>query len=330
MSLVTRVEIPVSAQKGVLLTILILTHNRPEKCNQLVQKLSEFGGHVASFIEIIVIDDSGPEFRGAIKNSNLIKLITHDCNIGFKKSLLEGASKATGNYILYLADDDDVNLQGIIDLLVYCNDNYTDFYSTKFYFNSGGGRGLNKSASAISPREFLDASFHAPGLVFKKQAIARILNSPELLPVFNSYYADLFPQVVLVLIMFKMNMNVRWLNIEISIENQPCPSNLRDSDGRTYKDPLSRLRQVDSLCQIVDALFQERSNQATQIKYYCLRKSHNDFRDNFHAVFPKSRLILANHFCYLTKIIIRFPREFLLAAYLARSRKIRVLWQSII
>lgn len=94
-------------------SVIIPTHNRPEPLAEAVKSVSD-QGH--DDIEIIVVDDhSGQEINlNAIDSDNQIILIRNKKALGAAASRNLGLEKATGEFVLFL-DDDDVLLPNMLN-----------------------------------------------------------------------------------------------------------------------------------------------------------------------------------------------------------------------
>lgn len=310
-----------SNSKHFILTILVLTHNRPDRCNDLIKSIEYFVGSLDDRVELFVIDDSNHNYRGRVTAQPQTRVLSHIENLGFKESLIEGIQLAKGKFVLYLADDDRVDHFEIVKLVNLCELSNFSLCSTTFYFRSGQARSFGDQK--LCPRDFFEASFHAPGLLFNSDVCRRLLKGEQAKSLFSLYFAQIFPQVVILLLLLSEGLECVWSTISPVREVNPDSSNLRDSRGRVYKDPISRILQMDSLINIVDRLFPLSTDTAIQIKYYCERKCFSEIRRSFSAAFPHVQLPLSNNLIFYLRVFAKYPLEGFRASYSARLRRKR-------
>ena len=88
------------------LSIVITTYNRSNLVKICLEKLLK----MSSLYEIIVVDDASiDDTEKVIKNfqNKKIKYFKNEQNLGIQRSYFNGLKKAKGNYVTFLADDDE-------------------------------------------------------------------------------------------------------------------------------------------------------------------------------------------------------------------------------
>lgn len=88
------------------ISIVIATYNRSKLVKSCLEKLLRMG----SIFEIIIVDDASvDETEKVIKsiNNKKIKYFKNEQNLGIQKSYFNGLKKASGDYVTFLADDDE-------------------------------------------------------------------------------------------------------------------------------------------------------------------------------------------------------------------------------
>ena len=245
---------PVFSKKDdhVILTILILTYKRPQRCADFLISLSKIYQKFHKLVDILLIEDTGDtSLRVDSFPSYPYRHIYHKENLGFAESLIQGMTMALGKYVMYVADDDLISIEGFQSLLTYLGSHEPFFCSTLLYFSNKMGRRGRLLDEKIVVEDFFEASFHAPGLVFRTSFAHDFIRS-SIFPVLKShYFFSIFPQSVFALCCLYSGCEGRWLPFEVVLEANPMPSNLTDSRGRSYKDLISRISQLDSFYNIL-------------------------------------------------------------------------------
>jgi len=88
------------------ISIVIATYNRAKLIKSCLEKLLKMG----SIFEIIIVDDASvDETEKVIKSiqNKKIKYFKNKHNLGIQKSYFNGLKKASGDYVTFLADDDE-------------------------------------------------------------------------------------------------------------------------------------------------------------------------------------------------------------------------------
>lgn len=292
-----------------LLTILILTYRRPKRCSLFLNSLSLITKNFGTQVEILVIDDSGiksdekillPEYK--------LEYICHSRNIGYAESLLHGISLANGKYLLHLADDDLLSYDGfseLIDILNSCN---LPFYSTYFKFKQGNGARGRRTDSYIYPDNFFESSFHAPGLVYNTKYAKAAINLSIFQSVKTMYFFKIFPQSIIVLCLLCFEGPGMWLPVELVLEHNPEPSNLKDSEGQHYKSFNSRLKQLNSFYQILNT-FKGSINKSDylDVLHYWDQKTRGDILSLVETELPGTSKLLGPRYYFYANIFLSRP-----------------------
>ena len=292
------------------LSIVVLTYRRPSQAKATLETLYKIKGDSPESIELVVVDDSADGRFEFDYNNKLCRKLINNKNLGFRDSLIKGIKAATGDYILYLADDDIPIEHGILELINFIQFIDFDFGSTVFEFTNGNIRGRRKT-SLLREFDFFNSSYHAPGIVFNKYFIERIIQSDQFEKISDLYFTSIFPQVSLVLCIIALNGRCLWLPIKTVEEKSPQISNLKDPNGRHYKDPLSRLNQLESCQKVLTMLSRPYNNNLKPCKLFWLLKTHNDTRDLLKRFTYVTNTILSPKPFFISKVITNYPVEYL-------------------
>lgn len=108
--------------KNFLISICIPSYNRPQELSRLLKSINASN---SDDIEIVICEDKSPkrdEIRGVVKNfqkGTKFKIIykENEKNLGYDRNLRELAKSASGEWIVYMGDDD-VFIVGALDKLI--------------------------------------------------------------------------------------------------------------------------------------------------------------------------------------------------------------------
>jgi len=187
-------------EKKVFLSICIPSYNRPDELKRLLESIDI--KHYIDEIEIIVCENHSPRRETSKKNVELYKkkhdykiyYFENDSNYGYDKNLRLVASKANGEYVMFVSDDDQF-LPNALDRYIYfvkCNNDIcyilrryqtVDDYGKieEFRYSS---HSIKFKAGEKAVIELYRRSVFLSGLTFKKQC-------------FTDYNTDLFDGTLL-------------------------------------------------------------------------------------------------------------------------------------
>jgi len=129
----------------VSVTICIPSYNRPAELHRLLKSIDS---NSTSLVDILVCEDKSPKRKEisdvvtAFKNNTTYKVtyIENEHNLGYDKNIQNLVANATGDFIVFMGDDDTF-IPGAIDLLIkFLGQNSELGYvlkSHRFHFNNG-------------------------------------------------------------------------------------------------------------------------------------------------------------------------------------------------
>jgi hypothetical protein len=250
------------------ITIGILTYNRISICARNILKLLR--EHEKFTYRILVVDDGGQgELEKKIqdlgvKNKDL-EIITHESNLGLTESLCDLFESCETDYLIWLPDDDHLVAKSIPTIRSFLSENSPDFVSTLFYRDGRIMRGRG-NFSHIDPKDFWESSFHGAGLIYNVASVSEFIPLLRKKAQKHNYAAYMYPPEFLIINLLAHGYKCVWSDIEVAYEENSATSNLRFVDGKSYKDIISRIRQLESFESLItDINLNYRSKVAKQI-----------------------------------------------------------------
>ena len=140
---------------------------------------------------------------------------------------------------MFTSDDDRVRVQEIPELINYLDSHDPAFLSTQF-FTDRLFRG-RRSAGTISPRQFIECSAHAPGLVYKQATCRSLLPAVE--KEVAGPFGSAYPQVLMVALLLATDERCYWWDRAMVELGEQLSSGIRDAVGERYYSPGARWRQ---------------------------------------------------------------------------------------
>ena len=158
------------------ISICIPSYRRSRSLARLLRQISA-ATPASSNILVRVINDSGAAdetlsyeaILGEFSNLN-IELVHHEQNKGYARTFLELIQSASTEYILFLADDDDVDFSFWNDILKFLATEQPDICSTQFLIDGKIYRGRS-SLQKASPKSCIDVNGHAPGVIYRASSM---------------------------------------------------------------------------------------------------------------------------------------------------------------
>ena len=121
---------------GKFVSVVIPAYNEQDKIGGTISKINNIFRGINESFEIIVVDDGSTDKTGENASNLGVKVVAHTENKGYGKSLKDGISVASGEYVLIVDADGTYDI-GKIPLMVKEIKN-TDLVVAKRVFNSGG------------------------------------------------------------------------------------------------------------------------------------------------------------------------------------------------
>lgn len=231
-----------------LLTIGIPTYNRSEDVRRTI---SDILAHADSeSVEILVIDDGGTDgtYDALLSDSEIsrrVRVLRNPENLGYAGTFARLFRECRTEYLMLTADDDRVLMDHVRALLDHLAQREPSFVSPQFLRDSRVSRGRT-ATTGMSPRDFLAASAHAPGLVYRVEDCLPAVD--ELLERVQAEKVDalVYPQVHVVMRLLLAGRRCEWLAIPTVAEGEYRPSGIRDAAGGAYWSLESRWKQLKS------------------------------------------------------------------------------------
>lgn len=231
-----------------LLTIGIPTYNRAENVSQLLHQL--LAEPISESVEIVVLDDGGTDDTYARLSddpviASRVRVLKNDTNLGYARTLARIFDECATEYLMLVADDDQVIVENLPGLLDHLSRERPSFVSPQFLLGARVQRGRIVTGP-IAPREFLACSVHAPGLVYRVEDCRAGLD--ELRERTDARYVDalVYPQVNIVMRLLLAGARCDWFALPTVMAGANEPSGIRDADGRGYWSVESRWQQLKS------------------------------------------------------------------------------------
>ena len=229
-----------------LLTIGVPTYNRAESVSHLLHELAALPQ--TDSVEILVIDDGGSDGTFAMLSADPViaaraRVLRNDRNLGYPRTFARLFAECTTEYLMVIADDDEIVAENLPVLLENLEQHHPSFVSPQYLLGSTVQRGRT-APGPIAPRDFLPASVHAPGLVYRVEDCGGGLE--ELVERVEAEWADalIYPQVIIVMHLLLARGNCSWLAVPTVRAGANEPSGIRDANGRTYWSVDSRWQQL--------------------------------------------------------------------------------------
>ncbi|WP_164743414.1 glycosyltransferase family 2 protein [Microbacterium sulfonylureivorans] len=231
-----------------LLTIGIPTYNRAE---DVLSTVRDILAHADSdLVDIVVIDDGGSDgtFGRLMEDAEIarrVRVLRNDANLGYARTFARLFRECETEYLMLMADDDRVMMQSVRPLLDYLDRERPAFVSPQFIRESRVYRGRTTTA-IVEPTDFLRASAHAPGLIYRVEDCGPGLD--ELLERAEAQEVDalVYPQVHVVMRLLLAERPCAWLALPTVVEGAYRPSGIRDAEGGAYWSLESRWKQLKS------------------------------------------------------------------------------------
>lgn len=228
-----------------MISVGIPTYNRRDSVLKVLEALQSASN--ANEIEAIVVDDGSTDGTSAAILPEAARCVTHEKNLGYAAAFIRLFEECRTEYLLITADDDCVDTRAFSELRQFLQSEAPDFVSTQWTTRNGALLRGRDRTDAVSLSEFSSAANHAPGLVYRVDACRSALDILKSRLIESSEIARLFPQVVILTCLLAQKADCRWWNRIIVSEGEAHPSGITGAEGRSYRDPYSRLIQHTSM-----------------------------------------------------------------------------------
>jgi len=275
-----------SSTQSPVLTIAVPTFNRAASLGSLVQSLR--AACEQGLIELLVVNDgSTHETAEAVGGLAFpgFRFETNPRNLGYGLNFCRLFAECRTPYMLVTADDDDIDAAALPLLIDWLERRRPAFASTQWLTAEGALYRGQRAERPIAPRDFRAASGHAPGLVYDVAASQAEITSVEALVRAEDPMAGFYPQVVL-LARLMLAGDCRWYPACVVREGGGLPSQLLDSSGRNYANPLARIEQLIAMERILMALASERFSGDRRIRQMIRQNARSFYwsaRESFRA-----------------------------------------------
>lgn len=240
---------------AVNLTIGIPTYNRADDVRKTV--LDVLSHADSDLVQIVVIDDGGTDgtYESLVQDSEIasrVRVLRNAENLGYAGTFARLFRECTTEYLMLTADDDRVMMENIRELIAHLAHVGPAFVSPQFMRGARVARGRAATAE-VAPKDFLRASAHAPGLVYRVADCLPALDELMTRVAAEKVDALVYPQVHVVMRLLLAGLRCEWLALPTVMEGEYRPSGIRDASGGAYWSVESRWKQLKSY----DALLAE-------------------------------------------------------------------------
>ncbi|CAD5138691.1 MULTISPECIES: glycosyltransferase family 2 protein [unclassified Microbacterium] len=231
-----------------LLTIGIPTYNRAEDVRKTVTEI--LAHEDSELVDIVVIDDGGTDdaaerLRADPAVVDRVRVLRNPENLGYAGTFARLFRECETEYLMLTADDDRVLMENIRALVEYLSDHAPVFVSPQFLRDGRVSRGRSFTG-AIAPRDFLAASAHAPGLVYRVEDCLPALGELAERAEAEEVDALVYPQVHIAMRLMLAGERCTWLALPTVAEGAYRPSGIRDAAGGQYWSVESRWKQLQA------------------------------------------------------------------------------------
>lgn len=240
------VETVLRYDAAVILTIGIPTYNRGDDVRKTVVDILAHAD--SELVDIVVIDDGGTDgtyekLAGDPEIARRVKVLRNAENLGYAGTFARMFRECETDYLMLTADDDRVLMENLRPLIEHLTGEQPSFVSPQFLRETRIGRGRTESGT-IAPSDFLSASAHAPGLVYRVEDSLPALD--ELLDRVAAREVDavVYPQVHVVMRLLLAGRRCQWLALPTVAEGAYRPSGIKDAAGGAYWSLESRWKQL--------------------------------------------------------------------------------------
>jgi|SaaInlStandDraft_5_1057022.scaffolds.fasta_scaffold02568_6 glycosyltransferase involved in cell wall biosynthesis len=226
-----------------LITIFIPTFNRSKAVVQLLDEIAS--SSLINFIKVVVMDDGSSDDTYARlisrKYGKKITISRNKNNIGSAKGFLNFVQTCQTDYFMYMADDDKLKDDGIMELIPFLSNTKPDLVVTAWgcWDDDVLWKDTMRTINSNEKVKFKDirvAMNHPPGVVFKTSEVAKHISIMRDRIENDCYATTMYPMVVLALLLAFSKNNCWWFKEVVGGygPNGALSSNLYDNEGNTW------------------------------------------------------------------------------------------------
>jgi hypothetical protein len=249
----------------VTLTIGIPTYERAATVTHVVHRLLAHPS--AGLVEILVIDDGSTDATAERLTADpviaeRVRVLRNERNLGYPRTFARVFAECATDHVMFVADDDHVIADILPALIDHLETERPAFASPQFLRGDAVYRGRPETGPIV-PEDFLAASAHASGLVYRVDACEDALRTLATRLDADESDAVVYPQVVVLIELLVAGRACEWLALPTVLEGLQEPSGIRDAGGLEYWSVESRWRQLKSFdAALSDLVERDRSGVA--------------------------------------------------------------------
>ncbi|WP_340300713.1 glycosyltransferase family 2 protein [Roseobacter sp. HKCCD5988] len=243
------------------ISVVIPTYNREE---DLLNQLTKIDVCDSVGIKVEIFDDCSQSQYNKIASFNFkylnVVLRRNLTNLGFSKNILYALRKTSADYVVLMADDDELVVHNVKRAIKYLERVNADFASPLSYISGNRYRGV-KQCREIKNYEFMQASSRAPGLIFKVSTARKYLDKVSQRIDSGCSFCSFYPQTALMLYMLADEKNCIFIPIVLDRIGFNRPTGLKTSSGATFWSFEARAHQLSDLCRLIQDAFSSHDHE---------------------------------------------------------------------
>jgi glycosyltransferase involved in cell wall biosynthesis len=257
--------------KTPLLTVAIPVFNRGKSAAVIAEALAPQLRDAD--VEALIIDDGSSDgswelLQDIQKVWPQLRMLRNVKNLGYPLTFSRCMEAARGEWVLMATDDDKIDIGNIGPLTTWLPTSTADFVSTQWFPSDHKWQRARSFVATIQPNELREASDHAPGLIYRRSFVLKLIPRLRQLIAERSDAALVFPQVIIAAEAVARGTGW-WYPLEIVSPGLLLESGITDSQGLRHWEPLSRLCQVISFDSIFQAMIGSQSGPGSPYIQRC-------------------------------------------------------------
>lgn len=244
------------------LTVAIPAYRRHEALKSVLTSI-DLGPVKSEQVHFVVLNDSGREednrlYRDTIeevrKTTSLsLEYLENTSNSGYPAAFIKLLRACNSPYVMFSADDDFIDFTHAEKLFEFLKNEKPDICSTQFWRNSRLFRGAYRMRPA-QPKEFSTFNGHAPGVVYRTQAMMPFVEKIATQIQKEQTIALIYPQVLFTIEVFANGGNCWFFPLSFVRDGYQFQSQIVDQAGSHYSQFLSRTKQVTAFEEYITGL----------------------------------------------------------------------------